>query len=315
MSEPTYLKLYQSGELEKRAETARSRLAHCDLCPWECKSDRLAGVGSVCRIGEHAHVSSYGPHFGEEDPLKGRRGSGTIFFTSCNLRCQYCQNYSISQSGGGEVAGPAELAGIMLELQSAGCHNVNLVTPSHVVPQILSALVIAVRDGLRLPLVYNTGGYDSPTELALLAGVIDIYMPDIKYANETIARHYSKAARYPQINQAAIKEMHRQVGDLQIDTDGVAQHGLLVRHLVLPHGLAGTAEVVRFLASEVSLDTYLNLMDQYRPEYNVRRYPNQFSKLNRTLKAEEFHAAVELALAAGLHRLDNQIEIRSSNWN
>ena len=279
---------------------AHQRLSHCQGCAWECGLDRLAGQHGVCRSGIRARLSSYGPHLGEEDPLRGWRGSGTIFFTSCNLRCQYCQNHEISQSEGGRPVEAEELAGIMLELQEMGCHNINLVSPSHVVAQILEAVLLAAQAGLRLPLVYNTGGYDSICSLKLLDGVIDIYMPDMKYASQRIARHYSKIPHYPEVNQAAVLEMHRQVGDLQIDQDGLARRGLLVRHLVLPNNLAGTEEIVRFLAEQVSPDTYLNLMDQYRPAYNARLFP----KLNRRVKSEEYQAAVQMAHAAGLQRLD-----------
>ena len=238
--------------------------------------------------------------------MRGWRGSGTIFFARCNMRCQYCQNYDISQTDTGEETEPQELAAVMLELQNAGCHNINLVSPSHVVPQILAAVQVAAQNGLRLPLVYNTGGYDSLSALQLLDGVIDIYMPDMKYASQQTARAYSRIPHYPQSNQAAVKEMHRQVGDLQVAPDGLAKRGLLVRHLVLPNGLAGTAEIVRFLADEISPDTYLNLMDQYRPAFNVRQYPNRFPRLRRPITGQEYQAALSLAQSAGLHRFDRR---------
>jgi putative pyruvate formate lyase activating enzyme len=296
----SYLHLLETGELQERALEAHRRLAHCDGCAWECGIDRLAGHVGVCRTGARARVSSYCPHLGEEDPLRGWRGSGTIFFSSCNLRCQYCQNYEISQTEGGRPVEAEELATIMLELQALGCHNINLVSPSHVVAQFLEALLLAAQAGLHLPIVYNTGGYDSIKSLKLLDGVVDIYMPDMKYASDRIARSYSKIPHYPQVNQAAVQEMHRQVGDLQIDANGLATRGLLVRHLVLPYGLAGTGEIVRFLAEQVSPDTYLNLMDQYRPAFNARLFP----KLNRRVKSEEYQAAVHMAQAVGLKRLD-----------
>jgi putative pyruvate formate lyase activating enzyme len=238
---------------------------------------------------------------GEEDPLRGWGGSGTIFFSRCNLHCQFCQNHDISQTDAGEFAQPQDIASMMLELQASGCHNINLVSPSHVVPQILAAVLLATQAGLRLPLVYNTGGYDSLETLALLDGVVDIYMPDMKYASAQTARHYSKIPNYPQVNQAAVRAMYNQVGDLQIDGRGLARRGLLVRHLVLPYNLAGTQEVVRFLAQEISRHTYLNLMDQYRPAFNARQFP----KLNRRIKATEYSAAVQMAAEAGLERLDN----------
>jgi putative pyruvate formate lyase activating enzyme len=246
-------------------------------------------------------VTSAGPHYGEEAPLVGTGGSGTIFFAWCNLRCQYCQNDSISQGGEGSPLGPQELASLMIELQERGCHNINLVSPSHVVPQILAATLIAAHAGLCVPLVYNTGGYDSLETLALLDGVVDIYMPDMKYADADIAERYSQVTDYPAINQAAVAEMHRQVGDLAMDDRGVAMRGLLVRHLVLPEGLAGTAQVVRFL-SELSPHTYLNVMDQYRPCYHAHELP----PLDRRILPEEYQAAVRLAQDAGLHRLDDR---------
>lgn len=304
--EPAYLNLLRSGELARRVEQAYQHLARCDLCAWECQVNRRAGVLGVCRTGEHARLSSYGPHLGEEDPLRGWRGSGTIFFAGCNLRCQYCQNHDISQGDAGVQVEPQRLAMVMLDLQESGCHNINLVSPTHVVAPILAAVLIAAQAGLRLPLVYNTGGYDSLTALRLLDGVVDIYMPDMKYASAQTALCYSKVRRYPQVNQAAVKEMHRQVGDLVIDARGLAQRGLLVRHLVLPNRLAGTAQVVRFLAEEISPNTYLNLMDQYRPEYNVRRYRSQFPKLARPITRQEYDEAVQLARQAGLHRLDQR---------
>jgi putative pyruvate formate lyase activating enzyme len=246
--EPAYLKLLRNSELERRAEEASAHLSSCDLCGWECRVDRRGDRLSPCRTGEKARLSSFGPHHGEEDPLRGWRGSGTVFFARCNLRCQYCQNFDISQTDVGEDASPRELAAAMLELQERGCHNINLVSPSHVVAQILAAVLVAAQKGLRLPLVYNTGGYDSLTALHLLEDVIDIYMPDMKYASAKVGQKYSKIQNYPQINQAAVKEMHRQVGDLQTNEQGIAKRGLLVRHLVLPNGLAGSEEIVRFLA-------------------------------------------------------------------
>ena len=302
--QPAYMELARTGGLRQRAEAAYEQLRHCELCGWKCGIDRLTGKKGVCRTGIQALVSSYGPHFGEENPLRGWRGSGTIFFARCNMRCQYCQNYDISQSDAGDPLDPADLAAIMLELERLGCHNINLVSPSHVVPQFQAALTIAAAAGLSLPIVFNTGGYDSQEALRLLDGVIDIYMPDMKYASQQIARHYSKIPHYPQTNQAAVKEMHRQVGDLQLAQGGLAQRGLLIRHLVLPNGLAGTAQILAFIAAEISLDTYLNLMDQYRPAYNVRTYRHKFPRLARPITAEEIQNAVQTARALGLHRLD-----------
>jgi putative pyruvate formate lyase activating enzyme len=295
-----YLGLYRCGELATRIERAKSILGSCEICPRHCQVNRLAGEVGKCRTGARAMVSSYSPHFGEEAPLVGSHGSGTIFFTNCNLRCVFCQNYSISQLGEGREVNKEELAAMMLSLQKTGCHNINLVSPTHVVPQILEALELAVAGGLFIPLVYNSGGYDSVETLRLLEGIVDIYMPDMKYSDDEIARHYSGIENYPSVNRAAVKEMHRQVGDLQIDEQGVATRGLLVRHLVLPHGLAGTREIVRFLAEEISLNTYLNVMAQYHPCHKA----SQFPLLSRSITREEFLEAVELARQRGLQRLD-----------
>lgn len=299
---PAYLTLLESGELERRTAEAWAHLTCCDLCAWECRVDRtqLDGKRGVCRTGVQARVSSYGPHHGEEAPLRGWRGSGTIFFARCNLRCQYCQNFEISQFDAGEEVDPEDLAAIMLELQAMGCHNINLVSPSHVVAQILAAVFLAARQGLRLPLVYNTGGYDSLTALHLLDGVVDIYMPDMKYADAKVALHLSKAKDYPEVNRRAVKEMHRQVGDLQLDGHGLARRGLLVRHLVLPNGLAGTEAIVRFLATELSPNTYINIMAQYRPCYRAYAFP----ALSRPITRQEYETALRLARQAGLARLD-----------
>jgi len=298
--QPAYLRLWQTGELDERVLQARPHLAKCDVCPWNCGIDRLAGVMGVCRTGEKARLSSFGPHHGEEEPLRGWKGSGTIFFSRCNLRCQFCQNHDISQADSGHLVSAQTLADVMLELQDSGCHNINFVSPSHVVPQILEALLIAARRGLSLPLVYNTGGYDALEMLKMLDGVIDIYMPDIKYASQQAARFYSKIPRYPQVNQECVKEMHRQVGDLVLDERGIAQRGLLVRHLILPNGLAGTRKITEFIAREISPNTYVNLMNQYRPEFNARQFP----KINRPITRTEYQQAIEMAAEAGLWRVD-----------
>lgn len=283
-----------------RAEKAKSMLAECRLCLRHCGVNRLIGESGKCRITSQAMVSSYGSHFGEEAPLVGSHGSGTIFFTYCNLRCVFCQNYSISQLGEGSVVDREELAGMMLSLQAKSCHNINLVSPTHVVPYILEALELAASRGLHLPLVYNTGGYDSLETLELLDGIVDIYMPDMKYSDEKTAEQLSGIKGYPQMNRAAVREMHRQVGDLQLDESGVAQRGLLVRHLVLPNRLAGTEEVVRFLAQEVSTNTYLNIMAQYHPCYKAFDIP----QLARPVNRQEFSEAIDLAHQQGLFRLD-----------
>ena len=295
-----YQELYHSGELEARIERARAILECCELCPRRCRVNRLKGETGVCRTANEAAVSSYGPHFGEEAPLVGSQGSGTIFFTHCNLRCMFCQNYTISQLGDGKPASKGEIASMMLALQQRGCHNINFVSPTHVVPQILEALQVAVGLGLSIPLVYNSGGYDSMETLKLLDGIIDIYMPDMKYSDDMNARRFSGVKEYPSVNQAAVKEMHRQVGDLELDEHGVAKRGLLVRHLVLPNGIAGTEGVVSFLAQEVSLNTYLNVMAQYYPSHRAFKIP----VLSRPLTREEFAQAVKLAREHGLERLD-----------
>jgi putative pyruvate formate lyase activating enzyme len=300
--EPAYLRLLRSGELKRRVEAAYARLVACDICARECGVNRRESAdGAACKTGERAVVSSAGPHFGEENPLVGTGGSGTIFFAWCNLWCQFCQNYDISQRGSGYKVEPEELAGMMLSLQDQGCHNINFVSPSHVVPQILAGLLVAAEVGLRLPLVYNTGGYDSLETLQLLDGVVDIYMPDMKYADADAARRYSKIANYPAVNQAAVREMYNQVGDLRMDDRGVAQRGLLVRHLVLPEGQAGTAGIVDFLRDEISPDTYINVMAQYRPCFHAHDLP----PLNRRITDQEYARAVRLAQEAGL-RLDER---------
>lgn len=297
---PAYLELWHKGKLADRVEAAKVLLESCRVCPRSCGINRLAGETGKCRTGAQAMVSSFGPHFGEEAPLVGKYGSGTIFFTNCNLRCLFCQNYSISQLGEGVEVTKEEIARMMLSLQSRGCHNINLVSPTHVVPQILEALEIALKSGLCLPIVYNSGGYDSVETLKLLDGIIDIYMPDMKYSDDNIAEELSGIKDYPLMNKAAIKEMHRQVGDLQIDNEGIATRGLLVRHLVLPHGLAGTKEIVEFLAREISPNTYTNIMAQYHPCYKASQVP----QLARSLSHQEFMEAVEMAYKTGLSCLD-----------
>jgi len=298
---PAYLALLEADELAARAQLAYRHLEDCDLCARYCHVNRRRTTqGTVCRTGERAVVHSFGAHHGEEDPLRGTLGSGTIFFSWCNLRCVFCQNWEISQKEIGREVEPEELAGMMLALQSQGCHNINLVTPSHVVAQIIAALNIASQKGLHLPLVYNTSGYDSLEALKLLDGIIDIYMPDMKYGDSAIARKYSRVRDYVEVNRAAMKEMHRQVGDLVLDQHGVARRGLLVRHLVLPAGLAGTEQVLAFLAHEISTNTYLNLMDQYYPCYRADEYP----PFDRRVTAAEYRDALVLTEKYVLRRLD-----------
>ena len=295
----SYLKL-PPIVLKDKISTAQEILKSCTLCPRNCNVDRTSGETGFCRAGDKPYISSWNAHFGEEAPLVGTHGSGTIFFTHCNLGCLFCQNWTISHGDEGQEMSFEALADIMITLQSNGCHNINFVTPTHQVPMILASLEIAIDKGLKIPLVYNCGGYESLETIRLLDGVIDIYMPDFKYARPEVAKEYSKAEDYPSVAKSAIKEMHRQAGDLVIDEKGVAQKGLLVRHLVLPEGLAGTEEIVKFLVEEISPDTYTNIMAQYYPCYKAHEHP----PLDRRLTNEEYRIAVKAAKAAGLIRLD-----------
>ncbi len=303
---PAYLETYESGGLHEKVEDGLEALRACRVCPRDCDVDRLAGETAVCRTGRHARVASAFPHFGEEDCLRGWRGSGAIFFSHCNLRCVFCQNFDLSWQGAGEELTAEEIAGLMLDLQARGCHNINFVTPEHVVPQVLEAVLAAVGRGLKLPIVYNTSAYDSPHSIALLDGVVDVYMPDLKFADEATAKRLVLAPGYPERARAAILAMHRQVGDLVFDEDGLALRGLLVRHLVMPNGLAGTREAMRFVAREVSADTYVNVMEQYHPAGQVLRRPVQYAEVNRPVSAEEWGEAVRIAREEGLHRFDRR---------
>ena len=285
-------------KIRERAEQAIARLESCDLCPRTCGVNRLENEIGFCRTGRQAIVSSYGPHFGEEPPLVGSHGSGTIFFAGCNLGCIFCQNYDISHLMHGTKADAEQISDMMLELQRRGCHNINFVSPSHVVAQILEATAFAAERGLKAPLVYNSGGYDALSTLELLDGVIDIYMPDAKYSSEKAAVELSRAPNYPEIMKTALREMHRQVGDLEVDDEGVAVRGMLIRHLVLPNGLAGTQEVMHFIARELSIDSYVNVMAQYQPVYKAYEH----SLLNRRITRTEYLEARDLAAAEGLHR-------------
>ncbi len=300
---PAYLRTFEEGGFKEKAKEAIEALGSCRVCPRTCGVDRLANRAGVCRIGRYAHVANAFPHFGEEDCLRGWRGSGTIFFAGCNLRCVFCQNYDISQQCAGREMHPEELAALMLDLQAAGCHNINFVTPEHVVPQVLKALIPAIDQGLRLPLVYNTSSYDSLESIRLMEGVVDIYMPDFKLWDVRRSRKYLGAGDYPQAAIAAIKEMHRQVGQLCVDEKGLALRGLLVRHLVMPGLLDDTREILRWLASELSRDTYVNVMDQYFPAWKVTSGP-RYSEINQTLARSEFREALQCALEADLWRLD-----------
>ena len=306
--EACYLALNRSGELAERVKAARLHMMDCDLCARYCHINRLQTVrGAVCRTGECARVHSFGPHHGEEDCLRGWNGSGTIFFSWCSLRCTFCQNWDISWQGAGEERTAEELADMMLQLQAMGCHNINFVTPSHVVAQILEAVAIAAEGGLTVPLVYNTAGYDSPEALALLDGVFDLYMPDMKYGSSALARRYSHVRDYVGFNQRAVKEMHRQVGNLVISDDGLAQRGLLVRHLVLPNNISATEKVLEFIANDISRDTYLNLMDQYRPCYRA----GETRELDRGVTPAEIDEVLATARRCGLNRLEQRV---SQSW-
>jgi putative pyruvate formate lyase activating enzyme len=300
--EPVYLETQRRGLLQAKIDAAYEILSRCNLCPRNCLVDRHYGELGLCRTNDKPVVSSYGPHFGEEDPLVGSQGSGTIFFTHCNLYCLFCQNYEISHGGEGEEVSIEDLAAMMLALQRRGCHNINFVTPSHQVYQILAALPAAIAGGLNVPLVYNTGDYDAVETLRLLDGVVDIYMPDFKFWDPQVAGDFCSAEDYPEIARQAVKEMHRQVGDLALDDQGVARRGLLVRHLVLPDGLAGTKEVMEFLAREISIHTYVNVMGQYRPCGRAAEHPI----LRKFLTGLEHEQALRLAREAGLTRVDRR---------
>jgi putative pyruvate formate lyase activating enzyme len=302
---PSYLSLFKSGELDRRADEAMALLSCCTVCPRNCRVDRTAGERGYCGGGFLPEVASYGPHFGEERPLVGRYGSGTVFLSGCNMRCVFCQNYSISRHMHAEGISCEDLADMMLSLQERRCHNTNFVTPSHFVPQILRAIAIAAGKGLSIPLVYNTGTYDTLQTLRILEGVFDIYMPDAKYGDEEIARALSDAPGYVAVMQKAIAEMQRQVGDLVIE-DGIAVRGLIIRHLVLPGDLAGTDGVLRFIGERVSKDAYVNVMDQYR--WNRSVFPQKlkghcqgYDSLLRGLTEEEFRYAIERGRGYGLH--------------
>jgi putative pyruvate formate lyase activating enzyme len=303
MSLPSYLDLFRSGELQERAEKAEQILSSCTICPRQCGVNRNVGGLGFCRTGQLPMISSFGPHFGEEPPLVGRNGSGTIFFTHCNLRCGYCQNYEISQLGCGREVSMEELAGIMLKLQETGCHNINLVSPTHVVPQIIAATEIAASRGLAIPLVYNTGTYDTAGTLALLNGIVDIYMPDTKYGRDEVGLALSGVPDYSGIMKDALREMHRQVGDL-VCQEGIAVRGLIIRHLVLPDDLANSEHVMAFIAREISRESYVNIMAQYRPTWQVLEEPEHplYRRMQRTITTAEYLWAVQCAKKEGLHR-------------
>jgi putative pyruvate formate lyase activating enzyme len=310
MFQAAYLNSYRDGSLQKKAEGAWALLESCRICPRRCQVNRLQGEVGFCRTGGTALVSSVASHFGEERPLVGRGGSGTIFFAYCNLGCLFCQNYEISHGGEGEATSPEMLARQMLHLQALGCHNINWVTPTHVVPMLLKALLIAVPLGLQLPLVYNCGGYESLETLEWLDGVVDIYMPDFKFWDPAVAQSLVQAEDYRQVACQAIKAMYDQVGDLVMDDQGIARKGLLLRHLVMPNQLAGTREITAFISREISPHTYVNIMDQYRPCGQAAKQ----SAINRRIQEREYAQALQYAKDAGLLRLDDRRPQIRKRW-
>ncbi len=293
---PHYILLYKNGVLKKRVELLYEMLKECRICPRECGINRLKNERGFCKTGLNPIVASYNLHYGEEPPISGYQGSGTIFFTNCNLRCVFCQNYPISQLGAGKEVEINELAQMMIRLQKMGCHNINFVTPTHVIPQILKALLIATERGLNIPLVYNSGGYDRADTLQLLEGIIDIYMPDSKYSSDKMAEEYSSCPDYTTINKAALKEMWRQVGSLYVDAKNIAKKGMIVRHLVLPCRIAGTKEVLKMLAQEISKSVYISLMSQYFPANKAKEFP----QINRRINHEEYKEALNCLHQEGL---------------
>jgi putative pyruvate formate lyase activating enzyme len=298
MHQPVYIALYEQGALQRRIAVLKEILRECRLCPRACRVNRLEGEKGYCGAGAELMIASAFAHFGEEPPLVGSHGSGTIFLAHCNLRCVFCQNYDISHLGKGEQISGSELAQHMIGLQREGCHNINFVTPTHYVPQIVAALPEAVEFGLSIPLVYNCGGYESVEVIKLLGGIIDIYMPDAKFSRQEAAAHYCNAPDYPQVLRTVLLEMHRQAGDLMLDERGVAYRGLLIRHLVMPGGVAGTRAIIAFIARKLSKNSYVNIMDQYRPLYRAGEYP----AIDRRISSREYREAIEIAEEEGLHR-------------
>jgi putative pyruvate formate lyase activating enzyme len=310
---PAYVRTFEEGRLREKAEEAIELLRVCQVCPRNCRVNRLEDQRATCKSGRLARVSSAFQHFGEEDCLRGWNGSGTIFFAWCNLRCVFCQNFETSQVGEGDEVTPHELAALMLGLQAAGCHNINFVTPEHVVPQILEALLISVERGLRIPLVYNTGAYDSMDSIRLMDGIVDIYMPDFKLWDSERSLKYLKAKDYPETARRVIKSMHDQVGELKVDENGLAVRGVLVRHLVMPGMLDDTREILQWL-SDLSHDTYVNVMDQYYPAYKATT-DIRYSEINRCLSNEELEQAYQIAAGVGLWRLDTRWRITSPKYD
>jgi len=296
MTQPVYLQSYQNGKLKEISQKLSSSLKSCSICPRKCKANRLKNQLGFCKTGIKATVYSFMPHHGEEPPISGENGSGTIFFAHCNMACVYCQNYEFSQLDTGKELTANKLAEMMLQLQSLGCHNINLVTPTHVLPQILKALPIAISAGLKIPLCYNTSGYELPETIKLLNGIIDIYLADLRYANKEISLKYSGAPDYPKYSQASLKEMHRQVGIPEFDPQGIIIRGLIIRHLVLPNNLSGTEEIMRFISKELSQGSYISLMSQYLPCYKTKEYP----EISRRINCDEYKQAQAIMQKYGL---------------
>jgi len=296
--QPAYLTAFKNGKLAQAISAADQLLESCSICPRKCKINRLKGETGFCKTGLQAEVYSYMAHHGEEPPISGTKGSGTIFFSHCNMACVYCQNYEFSQKNEqGRGVSDQELAKIMLELQGRGCHNINLVSPTHVLPQILQALKIVIEMGLKIPLVYNTSGYELPEMIKLLDGIVDVYLPDMRYADSSMSQKFSCAPDYPKYNQLAVKEMHRQAGIAQINDKGIIEKGVIVRHLVLPANISGTEQIMKFIAQEISVHTYISLMSQYTPYYKACDYPD----LKRRLNLQEYEAAQDCMDKYGLH--------------
>lgn len=297
IAKPVYLESFQNGSLDKAIGNLWESLKSCAICPRKCGIDRLNGKNGFCKTGLRPKVYSYLAHRGEEPAISGSRGSGTIFFSNCNLGCVYCQNYEFSQMGAGREVSFEELAGFMLKLQEMGCHNINLVTPTHVLPQILKSLKIAISEGLNIPLVYNTSGYELARIIGLLDGIIDIYLPDMRYADTEEAARFSNSSDYPENNQEAIKEMFRQVGGAQMDESGIIERGIIIRHLVLPNNAGGTEKIMKFISEKISSETYISLMSQYLPYHKAA----EFKEINRRLKLGEYERAREIMEKYGLH--------------
>ena len=295
---PSYIDLAQKGELNNRIQSLGEILKECRLCPRECRVNRLQGEIGYCNAGAALMISSAFPHFGEEPPRVGQHGSGTIFLTHCNLRCIFCQNYDISHLGKGEEVAPSDLSRIMIRLQELGCHNINFVTPTHYVPQVMASLPEAIEKGLRIPIVYNCSGFESIEVTRLLDGIVDIYMPDAKFMDEKYAKRFSNAPEYPRVLRTVLTEMHRQVEDLKTDSNGVAERGLLIRHLVMPGDVASSEAILKFIAEEISVHSYVNIMDQYRPEFRA----GECAPINRRVTHKEYLEVIQIAKRFHLYR-------------